>query len=588
MKKAVIPKKEPVINHGKAQIFSEFCIFSFFLIAVFFVFRGLFHTFFQQDEWVGYGVILGYGSKWLLQNYPLLPILAGNGRVISEPIQYLFYTFKPFDVTFFALFSIIIHGINTYLVYRIVRLLVNSKYSAIIGGLLFAFFYTPHEAITWFAASTTTLPSALFFLLALYMLISSWNKLTTVKLFSIQVLLVVSYLFKESDFAFLVAIPLFVSYLKTSNIKDRVIYVRKFVPVLSYFAYILLFRVYFSFVDKQSNPALVANSSHGLLRTLIHAIGYPLGGLSQILIPDTLLFPLAKVFSAIQYSFLENNPMRGAIQQLIITDFLSIIISLCIFGILIFLYTRWLEKRNIILISFGIYVLSFMPFIILDKSLSSYLSSRYYYLPAFAVTLFVALIIRYITTRQYKTIFLYFFVLLLSYSFICIYVYKNVQFIRRRISGLVIEANDRRNLLSSFTNQYPHLPDKPIIYLSGDSPGFYGLADVMVPLQQGPGYTLMVWYYRTGVIPETLIRENFLWNMYEEGYREIDGKGFGFFRNKNELIKTYQQNSNLNTNQLVGFFYNGSQKKLIDVTQSLRKEVEENRIGAKTNTADQK
>lgn len=224
MKKRELKKKNELHNTKAAPRFSfilEAALAALFLVVVSFVYKGLFQTFFQQDEWIGYGAILGYQDHWATRDIQLLSAFAGNGRLISEPIQYILYTAKPFSVFLFAFFSICTHAANSYLVYRLVQLFVKSRYIALLSGLFFALLYTPHEALSWYAASTTTLPSAFFFLLALNVLIANWNKITTARLFIVQMFLIISYLFKESDFAFLIIIPLVVALAKAKEKKMR-------------------------------------------------------------------------------------------------------------------------------------------------------------------------------------------------------------------------------------------------------------------------------------------------------------------------------------------------------------------------------
>ena len=134
-------------------------------------------------------------------------------------------------------------------------------------------------------------------------------------------------------------------------------------------------------------------------------------------------------------------------------------------------------------------------------------------------------------------------------------------------------AQERKQLLFALKSYYPVLPVNAVVYMTGNTAGYYGLPELKIPLQQGPGYTIMTWYYATGSIPDNFLSSYYLWNINDEGYRSDQGKAFGYFWNKESLIQAIQKYS-IRQQQLVGFYYDSNSKKLMNITNDVRKELQ--------------
>ena len=214
-----------------------------------------------------------------------------------------------------------------------------------------------------------------------------------------------------------------------------------------------------------------------------------------------------------------------------------------------------------------------MPFVILEKPLSSYLESRYYYLGVVGGAILLGVLFESARLMFSKTKFapLFSLFLIIFGGFI---LYKNSIFVQREVKRQVILASERRQFLSAAKTMRPDLPDDPIIFIAGDSPGYYGLADLSVPFQQGMGYTMMVWYFDTGVIPRGLLRDMYLWNINQQGYREVNGKGFGYFYQMEKLKETFNREPMLMPEQVIGFSYIAGTRELTDITEQVRKQLQ--------------
>ena len=132
------------------------------------IYLSLTKTFFQQDEWIGYGLYLAKGSEVILQSTgSILGIFLGQGRILTNLVYFIFHTYFPLNAYPIAIFAIVFHIINTLIVFYLAKKLFKSTPSAFLGSLFFATNSISQSAITWPAASINTLPSTMLILVAL-------------------------------------------------------------------------------------------------------------------------------------------------------------------------------------------------------------------------------------------------------------------------------------------------------------------------------------------------------------------------------------------------------------------------------------
>ena len=148
---------------------------------------------------------------------------------------------------------------------------------------------------------------------------------------------------------------------------------------------------------------------------------------------------------------------------------------------------------------------------------------------------------------------------------------KHIQLTLREIARLSIEAQERISLLNQMKIFQDSLPDKPIFFITGNSE-YYSVKSLHVPFQQGVGYTLMAWFANSSKIPVALLGTDppFLWDVYEEGYKTIGTKGFGFFYDYNDLLKFMSENSSISPKQVVAFYYDSNSKMLSSISEKVQ------------------
>ena len=94
-----------------------------------------------------------------------------------------------------------------------------------------------------------------------------------------------------------------------------------------------------------------------------------------------------------------------------------------------------------------------------------------------------------------------------------------------------------------------------------------------MPFQSGFGQTLLVWYNAYGEpFPACFFNDQFLYVQLSQGYRECEGRGFGYFREEGKLDKFMEQSS-IKKDEVVGFQYIASEEKLVDITKEVQNKI---------------
>ncbi len=264
------------------------------------------------------------------------------------------------------------------------------------------------------------------------------------------------------------------------------------------------------------------------------------------------------------YEFLISNPLRQTIGLILIGDLLSLFVSFILLGgVLVMSRVRSLQFG----FSFAAWFifLSFLPFVVLDRPASTYLESRYYYLPTIGGAILIAYVLLWLI-RKAQQIGRGFVSVIAVLAIVVVtagYLYKNVVYIQRGVQVDRIIAQERLDFLRQLDELVPVVPDKPIFFITGDSPGYYGIPHLAVPFQQGVGYTIMVWFFHSGKIPPNFLATYFLWNINTQGYAEENGRGFGYFWDQQAFEEFRKSNPGISPSRIVKLHYLSGQKRLV-------------------------
>jgi len=102
------------------------------------VYWGIAKTFYQQDEWLGYGLYLAKGYETIWQSTGgFWGIIFGQGRILTNLLYFLFYKYFPLNVLPIAVFAITFHIVNTLIVFFLAKKLFKKTLPAFLGSLFF-------------------------------------------------------------------------------------------------------------------------------------------------------------------------------------------------------------------------------------------------------------------------------------------------------------------------------------------------------------------------------------------------------------------------------------------------------------------
>jgi len=544
-----------------------------FLVILYVTYGNLFHLFYQQDEWQALGIFLSGGLSGYIHGYNLIQILSGSSRIFSLFFQYPAYMLFPFQIWPFALFSLVFHGLNSLLVCLFAYKLTKKCFFACVASFFFLVNSVSSQAVTWFAANTTTLPSTTFLLLSFLLAIIGSEKKKVSLFFAAQFCAIASFLFKESgSIAFIIVPYLYYFWNKNFTTFRRIIL--QMVPLIVYGGFIAGVNIYRIFNASYASGSFFIGSSVPIWQKLIiHTFLYPLVSLSQLFIPRTVMYSFAKLFQTVTYSHLERFTSSQLGVESIVSDFVSFIFSMCIIAMILFLACSMKKYRRILWFSLFLVLLSFLPFVVLEKQ-NSYLDSRYFYNGIIGGGLlfssFLVGFINFFKRTYYWILYGVVFLLIIGSGF---FFWKHIQYVQRDINVLVIESSERIQFLKQLQYILPTLPERTVLYVTGNNYGYYGISQLKIPFQQGPGFTFMVWFYRDGSISPSFIHELFLWRVEEQGYKSVDHMVFGYFYDLN-VLKQSVKNGLISPLQVIGLYYNTDNKKLYDITKETREKLE--------------
>lgn len=544
------------IKSKKNFNFLTFLQVVFLGLCILFVFFPLTKTFYQQDEWLGYGSYLARGIEFIFFNTKsIFGFILGEGRVLSALLYYFSFKFFPFNVVPIALFSIIFHILNTILVFVLIKKIFKKTLPAFLGSLFFAFNSVSQGAVTWPATIVGTLPSTTLIILSVFTFIVFLEKKIGKWLVLTFLLLYISLFFKETSIFLFLYLPIVSLLFERVNLKK---FLSTYWPFIGFFLVDTFFRVSELRTANLQQTLFLEGSSPSYWQTLLtRAVLYPLTSFSLTFVPSEPFLCFARSLTKIYYPFI--MPQQFILfAQTAVLDLLSICLTFLILTITsIFLKFSNRQENKYIKFIIGFLFFSFLPYILISKNYA-YLESRYYYLPSFAGGIILAWLIIKIMEIINKTK-IHYLKPLIVIIFI-LFLFSHLKYLENSISNEVAIAKERISFLIQLNQFTPSLKsDRNIFYIDSDV-DFY-ISGNKTPFQQGMGYTLMTIYYKDGKIPQDFLKEGYLYEIGSQGYKEEGNYGFGYFTDNNQLEKTVRKYK-LSKENVVSFYYHTPDKRL--------------------------
>jgi len=286
-------------------------------------------------------------------------------------------------------------------------------------------------------------------------------------------------------------------------------------------------------------------------------------------IPPEYMFKIAKKFLFFYYNNLSIYITNiDAISQNIISDIVSLLFSILVFIIIIFSYVCNQKQRKLHLINSILYLLSFVTIsVYLTTRNTSYIESRYLYTSVTCIGVYVGIFIdTIIGSKRLNRNIKKFIVVSMCIVFL-LFTYKQVILIQREVNRSVYNGEKTKTTLEKFTKVISTLPNKPVVYLTGNT-NFYYYQNHFVPLELNPGYIFMVWLYKTGKIPSKLLHSNTLWVFGTQWYTEYENKAFGYYYDFDEL-KNAVEKYNIKEDQIIGLYFDGNTYEFKNITHQI-------------------
>ena len=550
-------------------IFAVYSIVVVFLI--FISYQHINQLFYMNDEWMALGNVFVNGIFAGINKYSFFEILLGKGRPLTFLLSNLFYYFSTYNIIPFVVTAYFFHILNGLLIYLFVKKISRNRFVSVIAGIFFITASISNQSITWIPNITQDLPAVACILLAQLSLVAFVETKRKKYIFLSLLAAYVSYLFKDQFFYVFLWLPILYFLLSTKRFSLKDLFRRYWILIILATGVIIykLIALY--------GPDIISFKMTAInywMKSLFNWFYYPLITLSQTFVPPEYMFKSAHKFFYFYYGNLAPYISNiDVISQNIISDMLSILLSFVFLIALFISYAFNKSQRKTVWIGIIYYFLSFSTIAIyLDTRGTSYVESRYLYASMISMGIFFAVIldtirIKLFTIRIPKIISIF-----IICAITIIYFGKQITLIQRAVWRSTINAQNETQVLKEFSQILPTLPPKSVIYLTGNNT-YYGYVHHPVPFQLDPGYILMVWYYKSGFIPNDSLRvDRKLWSFGTQWYEELDGKAFGYYWDKDYLISEIK-NKKFSLNQVIGLYYDGNNRKLINITDDLHTSV---------------
>lgn len=520
--------------------------------------------FFQQDEWLGFARFI------LLKDTGFLNIISYafttfSGHYVPLSLFSVFGIFSVFGLNYtpYALVSILLHIVNIILVFYFCRTFLKNDNLALFSTILFSISSSNYQATAWTVADLSIHAATIFGLLSLICILKFLETDIFKFFLASLLLLVISLLFKEIAVGFFAFIPVLIMVLG----KRGVLRYRKHLLIFLIVGLIyIIFRVTSLFsLDRADSPSKLVPQSAKY--PVYNFLTVPLKSVSQTAVPiEVLIATSYKIGELLPDSLtgVKNTPIYNIFVEKRILEVVSIITFLIITIGTLSLFKKTENKRlkNIIILNFLFVIFNSFIFAFAPERIGiiNIIDSRNLYLSSVGTSILVVLAIYVLLKKDFVKIFI---LIVVVSAF-------NIYYLGSKLAALNQMGISRKAILESVKDFYPKLPQKVIFYTESDR-SFYGLGENerILPFQSGFGQTLLSWYYQSERFPKELYDNKFLWEITAQGYKEVDKRGFGYFRDFKLLAQTLESVS-LSPDVVRGLRYDSQTGMVEDNTEEVK------------------
>lgn len=511
--------------------------------------------FFQQDEWLVFGLITDQGLGIILRG------LGSSNIFHFIPIDqflnyYMFTTFRlnplPYNIA-----GLLFHLLNSFLIYIVVLRLLKSYFIALLSSIVFITSSIAAQLVMWPVVSLNTISLSFILLVWIFILRyeSGKNQKTIASGLPLALFSLLAFLTLEYSMSLLIFVPLSVVILSgRKQLRPALKFIFPFICVCFLYLLLRLYPIFFNSVGGG------VSSSSFQVDILIYKLSrLPLRYIGQLFIPEQLIISVSN-FIATKFSLIPTSLLS---KVTFITGGLMFALMSLTFLSLKKVSIDFSKKFLLVLV----FIISgFFPFVFLPGAAGDFslFPPRYLYYGIAGASFFIAFLFKLAFMKNNK--FLIMSVILFFLISICLGLIYNW----KREDELLLQSKIRRNILTEVKNTYPKLKEKTIIYTQSDH-SYYGLPEDerILPFQSGFGQTLLMWYSNTENFPQEFYKGKFLWEITDQGYKEVGKRGFGYFRDFELLGRTIVEN-NLSLDSVVAFSFDSDIGIMRDTTYKIQ------------------
>lgn len=544
-----------------------------FFISLLVFYHGIQNTYFQQDEWHKTGKTIYYlyanfgdifTRKFAFHYFPLTNLYFALEYLLFG-LHYMYYSY----------IGLVLQALAGLSLFILLKRLFDKRLLAFMLSFLFIISPSIYQVLLNEMVSYYTLS----FILVCWFFIVLYDHITTEKSLKIKKFLILLTLFSGAIFineiwlGLIILAPAFFLLFRSSKFFLR--FNKRNILLLLLPIVIVVLRLIFEIYLPADSLRPVGASPH--TSTLYNALTLPFKLLTQYLFDLDNLNTMAKVYqSKISYFRNDKTVNQDLMAITVIYDIIVFYLSALLVGFVGVLV--YLKQKNIVIKKRLIKLLlfSFIWIVTIDIILSpqqrffTSIESRYMYLGAFGMILFMGTVLSLLWEKVKEYRFLrIIFVILISIYFVSWSIYAR-QSIQQQVQAVVKISLIRKSILQQIQQQSLQVPSKTVMYIycSDDcsSNNLHGMPkEWIVPFQNGFGWNLLILLAQDNPKKYApFFKGDFLWERMATGYKEIDGTGFGYFTDLHSLKETIATYDLLPENVVI-YRYDSKRYKLVRV-----------------------
>lgn len=543
--------------------YQQYVFFLVIVLLIIILYRQTPLFFFQQDEWLAFGrhITLKREGLSAVLVEAFSPTVGHYNPLKFLTINFLFSVFG-LNYKAYALTSVFLHIVSTFLVLQVVRIATKSLSSALLAAFLFGTMAVGSQATTWVVADTSTHGATILGILSAICFFSFLETQNRKLFWGAICALVLSLLFKEITIGLFLLLPLAFFMFSRGPLRKEHRYPLLFLLTGGMY---LFFRGVMLLLPTSYRLESLVTQAQSSRQIFLNLFISPMNSVAQSIIPVEFLLTTARgIASLLPTEFVGERftPEYDLFIQQTVLGTLSGLIFLGTLALSVFIYWKHKGKAVTKLVIFALIwiVVNSLLFALSPErgGMMSIVESRNLYF----VSVGTVLLIVSLTTTLFSKRF--------AFGFLVLIILVNTLFLSQETAVLAKNGTLRQGMLEQIQTDFPNLPDRVIFYTESDS-SFYGIPaqQRILPFQSGFGQTLLVWYSQTRKFPKEFFQNRFLWNITDQGYKEINGQGFGYFRDFKRLADTIKE-KDIPLSGVISFRYDLKDKVMTNNTEEVR------------------